>query len=273
MPTLPVVVTLAIVTAFVGIWCGITTALVGGILSWYLFFNPYSWSIAHGAFIPLISFAVIATVIVTTAHLYRSSERRRHDAELRRLQIQADNADLFAREMAHRLKNALAIVQSIAFQTIGSDSVEAGKFASRLKALAEANELLSEDVHSPTAEIGDVIHAALKPFSDEGHRFVIGQVEARIRSQQVISLALAIHELATNAVKYGALSVPRGTVRIDFELLTGRLIMTWIERGGPPVDTPGEQGFGMRLLRRSGMNAQVEFLPEGLGCSIEVSTV
>ena len=90
------------------------TAVVGGLLSWYLFFNAYSWSLANDAWIPLIGFSVIAMVIVSTAALYRGSERRLHAQELMALTEQAANAELFAREMAHRLKNALAIVQSIA---------------------------------------------------------------------------------------------------------------------------------------------------------------
>src|SRR4028118_677401 len=78
LPTITVVVMLAVVTAFVGVRAGIATAIVGGLLAWYLLFNPHSWSLANDARIPLRGFAVIATVIVSTSHLYRSSERLSH---------------------------------------------------------------------------------------------------------------------------------------------------------------------------------------------------
>ena len=270
IPTLAVVVALAIVTTFVGIVAGITTAVLGGLLSWYLFFTPLAWSLAHQAWIPILAYGVIATVIVTTSHLYRSSERLHHEKELSRLRAEAVDANLFAREMAHRLKNALTIVQSIAFQTIGTEGVDAAKFAGRLKALADANELLTEHVEMPTAKVREVIDAALRPFHDEEGRFSIEGTDGPIRAQQVVSLALGIHELATNACKYGALSNHSGRVALRIEEAGERLKLVWAEVGGPRVSPPVRNGFGMRLLRRTGMNAKLEFEPDGLVCAIEV---
>lgn len=270
IPTLTVVVALAIVTTFVGIVAGLTTAIIGGLLSWYLFFTPFSWSVGHGAWLPIVGYTVIAAVIVTTSYLYRRSERRLHERELEDLRGEAETANLFAREMAHRLKNALTIVQSIAFQTLGVDAAEAGKFAGRLKALADANELLTEHVQAPTAMVRDVLVAALEPFGGEGERLRIKCVEAPIPAQQVVSLALAIHELATNASKYGALSKADGWVQVDVEDLGDRLCLTWAEHDGPPVKDPEGQGFGTRLLRRAGMNTKLEFAPDGVRCSIGI---
>jgi two-component sensor histidine kinase len=271
IPTLTVVVALALVTTFVGVIAGITTALIGGLLAWYLFFNdPFSWSLADGAWIPALAYAVIATVILTTSYLYRSSEQARHERDLAILRSEAETANLFAREMAHRLKNALTIVQSIAFQTIGVETAEAGKFAGRLKALADANELLTEHVEMPTAKVTQVIEAAVKPFGGIGSRIRIDSVDAAIPAQQVVSLALAIHELATNASKYGALSSPDGWVEVRGEDVGDRLLITWAEHDGPPVITPESQGFGTRLLRRAGMNAKLDFAPDGVRCSIRM---
>lgn len=270
VPTLPVVVMLAIVTTFVGRWAGIATAVVGGLLSWYLLFTPQSWSLANGAWVPLIAFAVIATVIITTAHLYRSTARLSHEREVARLQAQADNAELFAREMAHRMKNALAIVQAIAFQTIGTGTEDATKFAGRLKALADANDLLNEHVDRPSASLNDVIDSALSPFRDVSSRFDIDGLDTAIPAQQVVSLALALHELATNAVKYGALSKPEGRVLIRLEDLGERVTMTWKEHDGPAVAAPTKAGFGSRLLRRSGMSAKLSFEGDGLRCVMGV---
>jgi len=271
IPTLTVVIALALVTTFVGIIAGITTAVTGGLLAWCLFFNePFSWSLANGAWVPALAYVVIATVIVTTSYLYRSSEQARHEREVAILRSEASTANLFAREMAHRLKNALTIVQSIAFQTIGVETVEAGKFAGRLKALADANELLTEHVEMPTAKVAQVIEAAVKPFGGVGSRIRLDSVDAAIPAQQVVSLALAIHELATNASKYGALSSPDGWVEIRAEDGRDRLVVSWTEHDGPPVMTPEAQGFGTRLLRRAGMNAKLDFAPDGVRCSIRI---
>jgi len=271
IPTLTVVIALALVTTFVGIVAGITTAVTGGVLACYLFFDvPFSWSLANGAWVPALAYVVIATVIVTTSYLYRSSEQARHERDVALLRNEAETANLFAREMAHRLKNALTIVQSIAFQTIGVETAEAGKFAGRLKALADANELLTEHVEMPTAKVAQVIGAAVKPFGGVGSRIRLDSVDAAIPAQQVVSLALAIHELATNASKYGALAAPDGWVEIRVEDKGERLEVRWAEHDGPPVVTPEAQGFGTRLLRRAGMNAKLDFAPDGVRCSIRI---
>jgi len=268
LPTALVVIVLAVVTTFVGLWGGITTAVLGGILSWYLFFNPSGWSLAEGAWIPLLGYAVVAVVIVITSQLYRASERRHHQKEMASLQAQADTAQLFARELAHRLGNTLAIVQSIAVQTIGKDSPTARHFAGRLKALSDANDLLSAHVDMPTANVADVIEAALAPFKDGGHRFQVDSVDAAIPAQQVLTLALAIHELATNAFKYGALSTPGGLVQVTVQDTGDRLALVWKEQGGPNVSSPDRQGFGTKLLSRAGVTTGLEFESDGVRCSM-----
>jgi two-component sensor histidine kinase len=270
LPVLTVVVVLAVVTTFIGTLAGVATAVLGGLLSWYFFFNPHSWSLANEAWIPLLGSATTATVIVVTASRYRRSERLRYQSQVERLQTQAANAELFAREMAHRLKNALTIVQSIAFQTIGAKDPDALKFAGRLKALADANELLSEHVQQPTAPISAVIHAALRAFEDERARISVRAIDASISAHQVVSLALAIHELATNATKYGSLSARTGSVAIEVEDVGDRWRMTWKEHGGPEVHQPEAAGFGTRLLHRSGMNTRLDFEPDGLRCTMGI---
>jgi two-component sensor histidine kinase len=270
LPTITVVIMLAITTTLVGVRAGIATALVGGTLAWYLFFNPLSWSLRDGAWITLLGFGVIASVILTTAHLYRRSEQLSHDREISALEERAANADLFAREMGHRLKNALAIVQSIAFQTIGRDTPEATKFAGRVKALAEANDLLSEHVSAPTASVPQVIGVALRPFDARGPAFHIESVAATISGSDVVTLSLALHELATNAVKYGALSRSDGKVLLKVEDAQDCVRLTWQESGGPKVRHPEKKGFGTRLLLRSGVDAKLDFESDGLRCSFSL---
>lgn len=264
LPTLTVVIAVALVTTFVGIVAGISTALVGGLLSWYLFFTPFSFELSRGGAVPFFGFAVISTVIVTTSHLYRLSERRRHETEMAALEDQATASDLFARELAHRLKNALAIIQSIAAQTLESGRDDTGKFGARLDALANAHDLLSMDVETPTADVRDVIGAGLEPFRSGDGRFRVECPEARILGQQAVTLALALHELGTNALKYGALSRDEGWVSLDVEDKDEELELTWKEHDGPPVSAPNGRGFGTRLLGKLGTGTELAFEPDGV---------
>lgn len=264
LPTLAVVVAVALVATFVGTVGGITTALVGGLLSWYLFFTPFSFELSRGGAIPFFGFAVISTVIVTTSHFYRLSERRRHETEMAALEDKAMASDLFARELAHRLKNALAIVQSIAAQTLESGRDDTGKFAARLDALATAHDLLSMDVVTPTADVRDVIRAGLEPFRSDDGRFRVECPEARILGQQAVTLALALHELGTNALKYGALSSDEGWVSLNVEDKGEELELAWKEHRGPAVSVPSGRGFGTRLLGRIGTGTELKFEPDGV---------
>ena len=268
LPTLTVVVAVAITSTFVGLAAGVTAAVLGGLLSWYLFFTPMSWDLSPGGLIPVLGFSVIAAVIVTTSHLYRLSERRNQQAQLAAVQKQAEAAELFAREMAHRMKNALAIVQSIAFQTLGEDTAAAGKFAGRLRSLADAHDLLSEDVKRPTANVTDVVRAALQPFVDQDEQVDLELADVRIAAQQVVSLALAVHELGTNASKYGALSVAGGRVLLRIEDAADRVRLIWSEFGGPPVQQPETTGFGTKVLKRLGTESEFRFEPKGLRYSM-----
>jgi two-component sensor histidine kinase len=268
IPTLTLVIALPILTMFVGVWAGTAAAVVGGLLSWHLLFDPFS-SLGLSTWLPLLSFATIAAVIVTTAHLYGSSERLRHEDEVAALRAKAESADRFAGEMAHRLKNALAIVQSMTFQTIGSETPQAEKLAGRLKALSTAHELLNEHISEPTAAVMDVIQAALSMY-DEQHRFRIEAVHALIPSRQVVSLALALHELATNSAQYGSLRNPQGKIKLTVVDHEDRLIFTWKEYDGPAVVSPGHSGFGSRLLQRSGDSAQLSFEADGLRFSMDL---
>ncbi|HEY5722954.1 MAG TPA: sensor histidine kinase [Allosphingosinicella sp.] len=264
LPMLTVVIALALVTTFVGVIAGATTAVVGGLLSWYIFFTPFAFDLTPEVAVPLFGFVVIAIVIVTATHLYRTSERRHHEAQLALLEEQAMAADLFARELSHRLKNALAIIQSIAAQTLESGRDDTKKFAGRLYALAGAHDLLSTDVEAPTADVRDVIGAGLEPFRSADGRIRVDCPETRILGQQAVTLALALHELGTNALKYGALSNDEGWVSLKVEEKGEELALAWKEHDGPPVGTPGGRGFGMRLLNRIGAGTELLFEPDGL---------
>lgn len=271
LPTITTVVALAIVTAAVGTLAGAATAVVGGALSWFFFFNSQRWYPSLSGWVQLLGFSIIALVIVTSASFFRSSEHQRHRREMDVLAQEAAHADLFAREMAHRLKNALAIVQSLAFQTFGHSSAAAEAFAGRLKTIAEANELLNEHISRPTADVREVVQNALKLFKPQ-RLTVSNECETCvIADQQVISLAMAVHELGTNAIKYGAWSNAEGQVAVRIAEEGDELRFSWRESGGPVPEVPSANGFGTRLLQRAGRDVVLRYEPTGLFYSVALA--
>jgi PAS domain S-box-containing protein len=160
---------------------------------------------------------------------------------------------LLINELNHRVKNTLASVQSIARQTLRADEVSPHireRLLDRLLAMSAAHDVLTRESWEG-ASIDEIVRGALAPFIDEhdGHRFAVRGAPARIGPNAALALAMAIHELGTNAVKYGALSAPDGRVEIDWTLQEDRRArVRWKERGGPPVIAPARKGFGSRLL-------------------------
>ena len=187
---------------------------------------------------------------------------------------------LLAAELAHRMKNNLAVVTSIISLTArGKESVQEYQRAlqGRLGAIARANESLVQGARSGTALL-DLVAAELTPFSDpKSGNVALDGPHVVIPSALALTLALVIHELATNAVKYGALSVAEGRLDVVWALASGddQLVLDWRETGGPEVSAPGKRGFGMELIERSiarsvGGDVRLDFPPEGLRCRISV---
>ncbi|WP_114227703.1 PAS domain-containing sensor histidine kinase [Sphingomonas sediminicola] len=182
---------------------------------------------------------------------------------------------LLVGELNHRVKNTLAIVQSLTHQTFrpGQDPHESIKaFEGRLQALAAAHNLLTSE-NWEAAGLHDVIEAALDPFGPDG-RFTLGGPHIRLPPATAVSLALAMHELATNASKYGALSNDGGRVSVHWRRADGRLLIDWREEGGPRVTAPLRQGFGTRMLSRAlarelGGTVTLTYDSAGLRCAIE----
>ena len=186
--------------------------------------------------------------------------------------------DLLIDELNHRVKNTLAILQSIATQTFRSASrAEREKFEGRLGALAEAHNLLSTEKWQGS-ELQEVIARVLQPYLlSNPERVRMFGPRVPLSPRLAVVLSMIVHEIATNAAKYGALSNDSGTVTLDWEILdegTGRkLRLIWTEAGGPPVVAPVQRGFGSRLIERSardqlGGEATVDFLPRGVVCTL-----
>jgi two-component sensor histidine kinase len=177
------------------------------------------------------------------------------------------------------VKNTLATIQAIAAQTFHAarslpQAQEA--FTARIMALAEAHDILTRE-NWEGAEMEDVLDRLRNLHGGRGC-FVFSGPPVWLSPRMALSLSMALHELATNAVKYGALSTPDGQVRIEWTVTAGpdgaRLTLTWTESGGPPVTVPTRRGFGSRLIERglraelSG-EARIDFAPAGVICRIE----
>jgi PAS domain S-box-containing protein len=181
-------------------------------------------------------------------------------------------------ELNHRVKNTLATVQSIALHTLrGADRAIGRTLEARLMALAAAHDVLTREEWEG-ANLTDVVAGALAPYGgvEEG-RFHVSGPPLRLVPRAAVALAMGLHELTTNALKYGSLSVGGGQVDITWAIMKAippHLHMIWSERNGPPVTPPVERGFGTRLIERSlaqdlGGTAQITFAADGLICVID----
>ncbi len=182
--------------------------------------------------------------------------------------------DLLIEELNHRVKNTLAILQSIATQTFRSASkAERQKFEGRLGALAEAHNLLST-AKWQGSDLHELVARVLQPYLlNNPERLRMSGPNVPISPRLAVILSMIVHEITTNAAKYGALSNDTGKVRLDWEVITEhttpKLRLIWTEFGGPPVTAPVQRGFGSRLIERSardqlGGEATVDFLPRGV---------
>jgi PAS domain S-box-containing protein len=191
-----------------------------------------------------------------------------------------EERELLARELSHRVKNMLAVVQSLATQTASdAKSIEEYRnaFLGRLKALARAHSLLV-DAQWQTANLKSLVEQATDAYRID-HPLVV-EIDGEpvcISSKKSLGLTLVLHELGTNAAKYGALAHHNGRLNISWQVETtdgGQSVrLTWRERDGPSLKAPVGKGFGSRLIERAsvyelGGNAELDYAPSGLVCTI-----
>ena len=197
------------------------------------------------------------------------TERRRADQHRKTLMA----------ELNHRVKNTMAVVQSIASQTLGhASSLDEAReaFSSRLLNLANAHDVLTRESWQ-SANLGDIIFDTVKPHGGGENRFRIEGPDVRLTPSASLAISMALHELSTNAAKYGALSSKGGHVVIVWRIegVDGnrRLVLHWEETGGPEVAKPKRKGFGSRLIERAlaselGGDVSVDYASSGLVCTI-----
>ena len=198
------------------------------------------------------------------------SERRRAE----------NQRDLLIAELSHRVKNTLATVLSIArqsFRNVTSFDEARASFEKRLQALAHTHSRLA-DSHWSGVALHDVFDDELSPYRNgSGTNVLVLGPAISVKPRHALSLGMAIHELATNAAKYGALSAEGGVVAVEWSADSkhGQLQIRWAETGGPPVKVPDTRGFGRLLLERAlaadlGGDVQMDFAATGLRCAIRL---
>ncbi|MFL6579050.1 MAG: chemotaxis protein CheB [Povalibacter sp.] len=186
---------------------------------------------------------------------------------------------LMVAELDHRVKNTLAVVQAIAQQSFKHQDIDPGRrkaFEGRLAALAAAHNILTL-THWEKAALHDVVASVVASCGGREHRFDIQGPAIDLHASQAVPIAMALHELCTNAVKYGAFSVDRGRVKLEWSVTKApetRLRMEWKEIDGPPVKVPTHRGFGSMMVEQAlayefGGTATIQFLTDGVLCVID----
>lgn len=239
--------------------------------------------------IPLIDHGELVGIVFAhhgTARTWRVDEvdfahavADRTYAALAKLDAEAGQ-ELLNRELGHRMKNQLALVQAIVSQTLRSaDNLQAAAAAliARIQVLAGAHDMLIAGAAGRTT-VGEIVRKVVLLHDDRfTNRFNVTGAEIVVASRPALSLSLILHELSTNAAKYGALSSPDGFVNIDWRIDRNehgsQFVLHWSEHGGPVVVEPTRKGSGSRLIRAglSGVSegdVRVEYLAEGLHCEV-----
>jgi PAS domain S-box-containing protein len=224
----------------------------------------------------LIGIAGQAAIGIDNARLYDAAQREiaeRREAESHR--------ELLINELNHRVKNTLTTVQSVAAQTLRNSGVDDDvqeRLGARLIALSEAHNLLTEH-HWESTTLRQVADMALRPYrTTAADKFSVDGPKVELSPKTALAVAMALHELATNALKYGALTNVKGRVSLRWKTISNeaeeRLEITWREDGGPPVTPPTRKGFGSRLIQRGlaaelGGSVELAFPASGVICRVD----
>jgi two-component system CheB/CheR fusion protein len=192
-----------------------------------------------------------------------------------------EQTTLLLGELDHRVKNILAVVSAVVTQTLKTNSTPEGfadAIEGRVAAIARAHSMLTEHGGWTAVSLRDLVITELEPYRDE-HNISVEGVDIALKPRPGLSLAMAIHELASNAAKYGALSTPAGRLVVSWTVggaSRDMLNFLWLETGGPPIaEPPARRGFGTTLIERTlthELDATVnrEFFSSGLRCAIDL---
>lgn len=245
---------------------GILAAMSGAAAGFWLFVPP-NWKshvFDEEQLVSALLFAGSSGVIIWAAKSYRDL--------LWRLRVEEDQRQLLTHELAHRIRNTLAIVQSLMGQTLRDQPVLFGKLNARIAALAATNDLLIKSKWHG-AYLTEILAGEFAPY-DPG-RFCLDGEDFECPPELATVLALIFHELTTNAAKYGALSGTRGAITLAWRNRDGRVEFNWTESGGPQPAASRRQGFGTTLLRKGlrqfDGSVDIEFARGGLHCRFSLA--
>jgi len=252
-----------------GFWPGMTATVLSVLIGWYLFLAPTfsfalfstkeAWTVTMFALVACINVALVSGLV---AALLRHEDRQL----------------LLFRELQHRSQNLFAVIEAIASRTLFEGQTIANAkelFAGRLHALARTHSMLANNAFLG-APLKEIVAQELTSFSDQ---VTVTGCDIAVNTRAAENFALIIHELVTNAVKYGALSTRQGRVviqcSIDGANGRGQLRFEWRESGGPPVSPPTSKGFGSTILfetaKQFSQDVQAKFSPEGFTYQLRLS--
>jgi len=252
------------VAPLLGARWGAVILIGSAIICYYFFTAPVNdWPMSTKDILLIALFLMVGSLIVDNAELLRQSAHRLQAASAREYELSA--------ELQHRVNNNLMIVQSLADQTARySPGDFYDSFSRRIHALREATTVLSETAWT-SCDLPRLVERGLKAFHPSEALTLEGPA-CILPPGACVPLTLALHELSTNAVKYGALSVPEGRVAVRWAIEGGALKLYWRESLGPRVAAPAKGGLGTRLLRaQTGLDdVTIDYPPDGLRCSITI---
>ena len=251
-----------------GLEVGCFTLFLGGIIGWWVFIPPHFqfFPLAVGSATRLLGYVFSASLIIWGANSYRRLAGRLEDEEsLRKLAVQ---------ELAHRLKNKIATIQSIISYQLRSQPELRANIIDRLVALSATDDLIMA-TQGRGASIRDVLSTELGAY--EVARVRMDGPDIFLPPRFAMTLALLIYELATNAAKYGALSSPTGSLSVRWSLADQLWELEWRETGGPTVGPQTHHGFGLQLLSAAlgefNGTAETVFEPNGVVCKMKATLV
>jgi len=248
-----------------GIGPGTLAAVLGGIIGWWAFVDPPMafFPLTPSLRISLVAYLITSLIIVWAGDHYRKLTKRLEDEEKFR--------QLAVEELAHRLKNKVATIQSIVSLRLREDPRARDEILKCFGSLKATDDLIIA-TQGKGARLGDIISAELRPY--DVARISIKGPDILLPPKLALTMALLFHELATNAAKYGALSQSVGKISVQWDNSDDGLNLEWRESEGPPVTAPIHRGFGTRLFLRAleqfGGKIDATFASTGLLCKLIV---
>ena len=252
-----------LITTFVaGRTAGALATVLSGVAAWGLFIEPrLTFTIDRTEAVSVLLFLGAALIMMWVADQYRRVLRRLDEEETYR-QVIVD-------ELGHRMKNKLATIHAILRHELRTQEKIWSSVSGRLRALSAADDFLT-DADGTGVDLRDLVGMELQPYGEKRVRVRGGALILHAKLSSV--LALVVHELATNAAKYGALSTEGGRVDIAWREDKDVIAIDWVESGGPLVTPPGKRSFGSSLIERSLItlsgSADLQFPPSGVICRI-----